>query len=350
MKKNIIAVCLGLLVSLVVGEMVVRIFKLAPAVVSYNDYFRLVDNPRIVYEIIPGIHKDQVNINKQGFKDEEFVRQKTDNRIRIVMLGDSITEGAHVPSGKTFSDRLEAHLNSRARAIGSSLNYEVMNFGVGGYNLDAEVETLKTKALAYSPDVVVLNMFYNDDEDIPGIKWLFIDPGFNEKERILIIKRYLLDPDNKFMAAVRKILYKSKLYLFLADRLYNVKSLRQRLERLGDSKRDKVSVNRELIERNFREITSLRDNYHFKLLICIHSFLADYEHPNNRIFEEISRKFDFPCFHIINYYHKKSITTGLLKVKGIPEDNMHPNEAGHTVIAESLFEELKKNHYIDERL
>ena len=41
---------------------------------------------------------------------------------------------------------------------------EVLNFGVPGYNLDQEIEVLRTRALELDPDVVVIAFCLNDLE------------------------------------------------------------------------------------------------------------------------------------------------------------------------------------------
>jgi hypothetical protein len=43
---------------------------------------------------------------------------------------------------------------------------EVLNFGVPGYNLDQEIETLRSRVLRFDPDVVVLAFCLNDLEGI----------------------------------------------------------------------------------------------------------------------------------------------------------------------------------------
>ena len=42
----------------------------------------------------------------------------------------------------------------------------MLNFGVPGYNLDQEIEALRAKALAFSPDLVVVAFCLNDLEGL----------------------------------------------------------------------------------------------------------------------------------------------------------------------------------------
>ena len=55
---------------------------------------------------------------------------------------------------------MENILNARS----SGLRYEVINFGVEGYNTFSELEQLKIKGLKYDPDLIILNYCLNDPD------------------------------------------------------------------------------------------------------------------------------------------------------------------------------------------
>ena len=79
------------------------------------------------------------------------------------MLGDSIAFGYWVAEEDGFPRQLEAMLNP-AGATGDGSRCS--NFGVPGYNLDQEIETLRSKALAFSPDLVLVAFCLNDLEGL----------------------------------------------------------------------------------------------------------------------------------------------------------------------------------------
>ena len=57
-----------------------------------------------------------------------------------------------------FTQRIEPRLNART----DRGNYEVLNFGVPGYNTSQQVADFAVNGLAYDPDVVLLVVVDND--------------------------------------------------------------------------------------------------------------------------------------------------------------------------------------------
>ena len=127
----------------------------------------------VVHEHIPGriahLMGVDVSINSEGLRDREIAYEKQPGVIRILMLGDSLTFGWGVPVEKTFSKRLEKKLNQP----GNEKKYEVINAGVGNYNIGMEVSYYLEEGYKYDPDIVVLNYFINDAENVPDTA-----PGF----------------------------------------------------------------------------------------------------------------------------------------------------------------------------
>ena len=83
---------------------------------------------------------------------------------RIAGLGDSQMFGWGVADEEVYLRRLEVLLNQRARAAGDRRRFETLNFAVPGYNAAMEVATFEHKALAFSPDLVVVHFVRNDLE------------------------------------------------------------------------------------------------------------------------------------------------------------------------------------------
>ncbi|HPF15678.1 MAG TPA: SGNH/GDSL hydrolase family protein [Planctomycetota bacterium] len=88
-----------------------------------------------------------------GFRtpDRELVAPK--GVLRVVMLGDSHTEGYTVDDDKTLAQRLDAALGDRV---------EVISLGVGGYSTDQEYLSYLEVGRAFHPDLVVLQFCSND--------------------------------------------------------------------------------------------------------------------------------------------------------------------------------------------
>jgi len=121
---------------------------------------------RMVYELIPNLDLlwagHPVKTNSMGWRDHEFTLEKPPDTIRIAALGDSVTFGWLIGMEDTIPKALETVLNQFSKGP----RFEVMNFGIPGYNTAMEHEVLAARALAFKPDVVVLQFEIND-MDLP---------------------------------------------------------------------------------------------------------------------------------------------------------------------------------------
>jgi len=96
---------------------------------------------------------------KTGFRDHKtYSYQKPPNTTRILMLGDSFTQGDEVPIDKTFSKLLETKLNAQANRA-----YEVINAGVRGSGSLQQYLWFKNQGLKFNPDLVILNFYLGND-------------------------------------------------------------------------------------------------------------------------------------------------------------------------------------------
>jgi lysophospholipase L1-like esterase len=102
-----------------------------------------------------------VKINSKGLREREIAYERTASTLRILMLGDSFTEGWGVTFDETFSKRIERLYAARG------ISAEVINAGVGNYNTVMEVNYFLEEGHNYRPDVVVLNYVPNDAEPVP---------------------------------------------------------------------------------------------------------------------------------------------------------------------------------------
>ena len=182
----------GTIVALLLAEALVRVGGVAPEVGHVAKWrWRLSSNPKIGYELIPNAkpqgarplgesslsetsayetslaerplpgHRGRAN--DLGFRDYDHRVEKAVGTQRAIVLGDSITWGYRVPGDEdVFPSVVERKLIEAGRQA------EVMNFGVGGYNTQQEVETLKDKGLVYDPDLVVLAYCLNDEKNADG--------------------------------------------------------------------------------------------------------------------------------------------------------------------------------------
>ena len=99
------------------------------------------------------LHDVFTTVNARAYRGPVHAYEKLPDRIRILMLGDSIAFGARVTDGQTFSALLESR----------SGRFDVVNLAVEGYGTDQELLRLENEGLRYHPDVVILNFCMTND-------------------------------------------------------------------------------------------------------------------------------------------------------------------------------------------
>ena len=112
---------------------------------------------RYGWKLRPGfkalLHDVPTTVNARGYRGSVHSYQKTPGKMRLVMLGDSVTFGSWVRDYENFSFLLE-HRSDR---------FEVVNLAVEGYGTDQEMLVLQDEGLRYHPQVVVLNICVAND-------------------------------------------------------------------------------------------------------------------------------------------------------------------------------------------
>jgi hypothetical protein len=156
--KNLCLVAASILLSLVIGELALR--------VAYPNEFprtSLLD-PLLGWRPWPGAegwHAGEgdafVSINSEGFRDVEHSIEKSAGTYRIAVIGDSMTEGREVMLEETYWKRLESLLHACPALADKKI--EMLSYGVNGYGTPQEYLALKTYALRHHPDLVLLAFF-----------------------------------------------------------------------------------------------------------------------------------------------------------------------------------------------
>ncbi len=202
--KKVLRIIAGFLIFLLIfflaGEAVCRVFVLS------NDTFPVdfIEDPFLPYRYKPGsrtvsLHGIPININSLGLRDKECDQRKGEKAYRILVLGDSSTLGYGIRIEETFSERIEEILIRTDTA-----SYEIINAGVSGYNTRDELNYLVHYGLDLHPDMVIMGLMTND---------------FTVRSLELDIKNGIgigSGSNLRLSPAVKKILRRSKLYVFLA--------------------------------------------------------------------------------------------------------------------------------------
>ncbi len=127
-----------------------------------------VPDPQRAFRLAPGFRGTEVShefrvpiaINSRGLRDREVAPAKPPGTVRILVLGDSFTYGSGVAGEETFPKRLEGLLAAQAGA-----RVEVINAGVSGYGTVHEAAFLRAEGWDYEPDLVILQVFPQNDLD-----------------------------------------------------------------------------------------------------------------------------------------------------------------------------------------
>jgi lysophospholipase L1-like esterase len=149
--------------ALALCEIGIRAFDLGPSFqLVYRRNFQLSDNAVLDYELKAGSQDGPQVINSAGFRDREFPIPREEGAFRIAAIGDSVTYGHECAQEAAYPKQLERLLN--AAAGDAAPRYEVLNFGVTGYNIPQVVERLRVLALDYQPDVILYGYVLNDPQ------------------------------------------------------------------------------------------------------------------------------------------------------------------------------------------
>jgi lysophospholipase L1-like esterase len=272
------------------------------------------DDPAIVYDLQPrldmefGHHK--LRTNGAGLRsDKDYPLARPPNSVRVVGIGDSGMFGWDVEQNEPYLAVLEELLNKR----GDGVTYEVLNFAVPGYNTQLEVETLRRKALAYQPDVVIVGWCENDF----GLPFFMLEHVNFRRRDISFLYRLLFDRQNYLAdaAGVR----------FTELRKFNEKDVLPEI---------KGGVDIGGVRRALQDLKQLGQDKGFKVLL-----FGPLGAPIRQLCQELG---------VDTYNTAEKIPGGKY-----PDDYaihfMHPAPAGHRMIAEHLERELAGRGWLKPR-
>ncbi|MEE8574111.1 MAG: SGNH/GDSL hydrolase family protein, partial [Thermodesulfobacteriota bacterium] len=281
---KVLATVLLIILLAFFGEVVIRFTGAAPEVgLASIGRFRLSPNPLIGYELKPNLAVDKVALyadfadktNSLGFRDVEHKIEKKEGVFRILVLGDSITQGFYIKEKKDiFTSVMERELRR------SAVVAEVINFGVSGYNTQQEVYTLKEKGLAFKPDLVVVAFCLNDIEQKDG----GIMKSLIEKQK----------KSNLPVVAPYGLLLKSALYRFLYYRIYKPLAGDAETDTLGSYDNLKETT----VKKSLTLLGELSKENSFDVMVAVFPMFP--VHPtknkfsqNHRVIGETSKKLGF---------------------------------------------------------
>jgi len=197
------------------------------------------------------IHKEEFSnefitkrkINSLGLVGEEISVEKPEGTFRILVLGDSFTEGLQVGEGKNYCERLQYLLNQNFSFPGKS--FEVINAGTSGFSPIAEYLFLKRELIKLKSDIIILQIFANDvfEDNKIGAMSVIGKDGLPVKINRFFIKKYLSSPNPEYESSqFRNIIYRIEKFILNRSVLF------QCLDRAINRNYKNSRINREMIK------------------------------------------------------------------------------------------------------
>jgi lysophospholipase L1-like esterase len=257
--------------------------------------------------------------NGSGFRDVDHEVEKTPGIKRIVVVGDSVTEGYGVEWESVFSHILQSQLG----------DHEVINIAAGGLNTPQEIHLFKLEGLAYEPDLVILNFILNDGDFYSSFK---AAQRYNaEKEAQIGTLNLPINP------RIKRFLKSSAMIYFVKERFENLKgSLFENEEADYFIKIWGKDENRRKVTDGFDKLKALADENNFHVLVVVWPLITDYrQYKFEFIHEWIKEKAEKRGFSTIDLLQRFSrIQYRDLQVTA--EDDIHPNALGHKIGADAF--------------
>ena len=306
--------------------------------------------PDLKYELTPGatggLSDTDIKINSQGFRGPE--PSSSPSGQRVIVLGDSIAFGNSMFSEDTFSSQLQQRLYSGKQDV------EILNFGVGGYDILQEVSLLEIRGLKYHPNMVVVAYCLNDisiaSTNLEQIEWRRSQRSFLYRSRLaqfvstniekIRLKRWLShmnQPEVFHREYEHQIDPISDDEVELVDLMKNAPKYPSTTY-YGDGDR----VGR--LRFSFRRLaSSSRENGFLVVIMIVPLLVGDsgtYSHRTaHRIVEREARRAGFDTIDLTDAFMR----AGMGNLTTEFGDIIHPNRRGHAIMAD-LLSEYVVNH------
>lgn len=129
----------------------------------------------------------------------DYSLNKPDDVFRIITLGDSSTFGVYVSTLKNYSEQLEYLLN-KEKTCSKYSKIEVINLGVPGYDQEYALERFIRRGKKYKPDLVIWHLVSIEKHNETFIPFLKSNPKATSED----IEKFLKKTDEETMLERQK--------------------------------------------------------------------------------------------------------------------------------------------------
>lgn len=184
--KRLLWIGLSILIGIFTAELIIHLYVESKGVEKYLYYetedgffWELKPKQDLIRSgpnILTPSPSYSIKINQAGLRGEEL---SSENKRRILCLGDSDTFGQGVNNDETYPANLQKLLNGKEKN-----SFEIINAGVGGWSTAQELIFLKRRLKELSPEILVIQLNGNDHSIPSQLSWRL--PG-----EYIIYKSYL---------------------------------------------------------------------------------------------------------------------------------------------------------------
>jgi len=273
-------------------------------------------------------------------RDIEHEYQKKEGVTRILGLGDSITFGSGVPFEETYLRKLENKLNSEGFPA------EIIKTGVNSYEFDHQYAYYKEEGYKYNPDIVILGLFLNDINKVSPelIK--------KQKEEIETLQKkeaqgiYLENP-----SLLDRLKTLCTLCEIAHSAIYSATNKNERefynLAYFNSALKKKWTNEWPEFQNKLLKFSWELKQKNIKLLIAVFPQTEQFSHsrgltqfPQEQL-KKMGKNYNIEIFDLLPF-----LDTAEYEKIYLVGDSIHPNETGHGVISEAIFQELLKRGII----
>lgn len=256
-------------------------------------------------EWLPVGYDYTITINADSLNERfDYSADKPQDVFRIIALGDSFTYGEYVNTKDNYPEQLEDLLNNFSSCLNIK-KFEVINLGVGGYDIEYAVTRFKKHGVKYSPDLIL---------------WLLKNDDIYEIKEQISAKSEEYRKEMVESGELKKYEEKGMFYI------YNVKASEDVAKIFGKEK---------VLEYQFAALKSLWTIYKNPLLVL--SFPTRLNKEEQEFIEKFINESSNAYFY------------GQLPVPVNPDTALpdgHPNKEGYSLFANNIFRYLTDNHLI----
>lgn len=243
----------------------------------------------------------KLSTNKWGMRDKNYSLSPSINTHRIVLLGGSYEMGSGVANNKNYESFTEEMLNDSLEE-----DYEILNLAAGGYNLIENEFICRNIALKYNPKTIIYSAHSNERERV-------ID-----KLTLLVTLNYKIE--NSFLLKVIDVA--------------NVKPNMPRIQIYNQLK----PFGNLILKWGYLSIAKTCSKNNIKPIWMYFPAIGDEEKKPPKNMLKFVEKLKFSTLIIKDPYKNQKLEDLIIA----PWD-YHPNEKGHQLIANKLFDELMKH-------